>query len=111
MDWQQLFTSFEGRISRQPFWIGTGVLFAVNVAVSLVIGGGFVGAVIGLALIYPSVCVSIKRWHDRGKSGWWVLIALIPVVGWIWTLVECGFLEGVSGANEYGPDPLAGAAV
>jgi uncharacterized membrane protein YhaH (DUF805 family) len=109
MDWQQLFTSLDGRISRQPFWLGTAVLFGVNVAVSLVVRGGFLGAIIGLALIYPSVCVSVKRWHDRGKSGWWVLIALIPVVGWIWTIVECGFLPGTPGANDYGPDPLASA--
>src|SRR5262245_7361723 len=110
MDWQKLFTTFDGRISRQPFWIGGAVLFAINVLVSLVTGGGVLGAVIGLALVYPSVCVAIKRWHDRGKSGLWVLIGLIPVIGWVWTIVECGFLEGTSGANEYGPDPLAGGA-
>ncbi len=107
MDWQQLFTSFDGRITRQPFWIGSLVLVGVNLVAAFVLGGGILGTIISLALIYPSLCVSIKRWHDRGKSGWWVLIALIPVIGWIWTLVECGCLPGTSGANEFGPDPSA----
>jgi uncharacterized membrane protein YhaH (DUF805 family) len=108
MDWQQLLTSFEGRISRQPFWIGSLVVVGANLVVSMLIGG-FIGAIVSVALIYPSVCVAIKRWHDRGKPGWWVLIGLIPVIGWIWTLVECGFLEGDPGDNEYGPNPLASA--
>jgi len=107
MDWQKLFLSLDGRISRQPFWIGSLILVGVNIVASLVFGQGFLAAVAGLALLYPSVCVSVKRWHDRGKSGWWVLIGLIPVIGWIWTLVECGFLPGTSGGNEYGQDPLA----
>ena len=40
--------------------------------------------------------------------GWWVLIGLIPIVGFWWVLIECGFLQGDDGPNEYGPDPLAG---
>jgi uncharacterized membrane protein YhaH (DUF805 family) len=110
MDWQQLFLSFDGRINRQPFWIGSLILLAVNVLVVGVLGQGFLGAVASLALLYPSIAVGMKRWHDRDKSGWWMLIGLIPVIGWIWTLVECGLLEGTAGANSYGPDPLARAA-
>jgi uncharacterized membrane protein YhaH (DUF805 family) len=109
MDWNHLLTSFDGRISRQPFWLGTLALFGANIVVSIVLGGGVLGVILGLVLIYPSLAVSVKRWHDRGKSGWWVLVALIPVIGWIWTLVECGFLEGTKGSNEYGPDPLEGS--
>lgn len=110
MDWQKLLTTLDGRISRQPFWLGTLVLFGVNVVASLVLGGGVLGMIVGLALLYPSICVTAKRWHDRGKSGWWTAIALIPVIGWIWTFVECGCLPGTPGANEYGPDPLASSA-
>ncbi|MFT6862889.1 MAG: uncharacterized membrane protein YhaH (DUF805 family), partial [Akkermansiaceae bacterium] len=47
-----------------------------------------------------------KRWHDRGKSGWMILVNFIPLVGGIWALVECGFLSGTPGPNQYGPDPL-----
>ena len=102
MDWQRLFTSLDGRISRQPFWIGSLVLAAVNLVVSLITGqSSALAIIVALALLYPSVCIAVKRWHDRGKSGWWVLIALIPLIGPIWTLVECGFLPGTPGSNEY----------
>jgi uncharacterized membrane protein YhaH (DUF805 family) len=48
-------------------------------------------------------------WHDRNKSGWWVLIAFVPVIGGLWYLIECGFLPGTTGANNYGADPLTAA--
>ena len=47
-----------------------------------------------------------KRWHDRDKSGWWALLNLIPVIGTLWILIECGFLRGTYGGNRFGPDPL-----
>ncbi len=50
---------------------------------------------------------SVKRAHDRGKSGWWVLIAFIPVAGFIWWLIDLGVFEGQEGDNRYGPDPRA----
>ena len=103
MDWQKLFLSFDGRISRQPFWIGTLILVGVNIVATLVFGEGMLGAVVAVALIYPSVCVSVKRWHDRGKSGWWVLIVLIPVIGWIWALVETRLPAGHLGGQRLRP--------
>jgi len=62
--------------------------------------------VIALVFLYPALAIYTKRWHDRGKSGWWSLILLIPLIGPIWFLVECGCLRGTEGPNEYGPDPL-----
>jgi len=59
----------------------------------------------GLVLAWTHLAVFVKRWHDRDKSGWWVLIVLIPLIGWLWMLIECGFLEGTIGPNKYGPDP------
>lgn len=57
-----------------------------------------------LAVLVPSLAVSVRRLHDVGKSGWFLLIALIPLVGGIWLLVlDC--TEGKRGLNEYGPDP------
>jgi uncharacterized membrane protein YhaH (DUF805 family) len=55
---------------------------------------------------WPSLAIYVKRWHDRGKSGWWVLIVFVPIIGYLWLLIECGFLAGDDGPNEYGPDPL-----
>jgi uncharacterized membrane protein YhaH (DUF805 family) len=54
-----------------------------------------------------SIAVAVKRYHDRNKSGWWVLIVFVPVIGGLWYLIECGFLRGTPGPNNYGPDPLA----
>ena len=48
---------------------------------------------------------SIKRAHDRGKSGWWILITLIPIAGFIWWLIVLGIFDGQKGPNKYGPDP------
>ena len=65
-----------------------------------------VGAVGSLAAAVPMIFVSIKRWHDRNKSGWWVLFALVPIVGSIWVLVETGFPRGTTGSNNFGADPV-----
>jgi len=107
--------SFTGRVPRKVFWI-YGVLM-------LMIGAGIVGGIIGylstvlgdwfallliplyIVVVWISLAIQIKRWHDRDKSGWWVLIALVPLVGPIWQLVECGFLESTPGDNRFGPAP------
>ena len=49
-----------------------------------------------------SLAIQVKRWHDRNKSGWWVLIGLIPLIGGIWALIETGFLAGDDGENRFG---------
>ena len=54
-----------------------------------------------------SLAADVKRYHDVDKSGWWVLILLVPVVGFVWFLIECGFQRGTSGPNRFGPDPLS----
>jgi len=63
-----------------------------------------------LAAIWIGLATQVKRCHDRGFSGWWVLLALIPLVGSIWVLVSLGILEGEDGPNVYGLDPRAGKA-
>jgi uncharacterized membrane protein YhaH (DUF805 family) len=117
MDWKHLFLSFEGRINRAKFWAGVGVLFAVGIVAILIdnllgityspeIPYGIFYTVFGIASIWFGLALYAKRWHDRDKSGWWSLIILIPLVGPIWLLVECGILEGTRGPNRFGPDPL-----
>lgn len=133
MDWKYLFTSFEGRISRQPFWLSVLALFiaqwVIMIIAGMVFGFSMWGGmdpnmtpeqaaamatsgmmpiiIISLLFLYPALAVYAKRWHDRGKSGWWTLILLVPFIGFIWFLVECGFLRGTEGPNQYGGDPLA----
>ena len=61
--------------------------------------------VVGLVLLWPGLAVGVKRCHDRGKSGWWLLLLFIPLIGFIWWLIDLGMLEGTPGPNAYGPSP------
>jgi hypothetical protein len=56
--------------------------------------------------LWLALAMQVKRWHDRGKSGWMILIHLIPIVGTVWSMAELGFFPGTIGANRYGEDPL-----
>ena len=62
--------------------------------------------IILVVVTWVSLAVSVKRWHDRDKSGWMVLIGFIPIIGAIWTLVELGFIRGTVGPNRFGDDPV-----
>jgi uncharacterized membrane protein YhaH (DUF805 family) len=113
-DLKALYTSYSGRISRKVFWIYGVLLMMVGALVVF----GIIGAVysasetLGLILAVPayiamlwvSFAMQVKRWHDRNKSGWWVLIGFIPVIGGIWALIETGFLRGTVGPNRFGDD-------
>ncbi|SJZ94629.1 DUF805 domain-containing protein [Consotaella salsifontis] len=109
---RELLLSFEGRINRRRFWLAAiSVLiaaFVVAVAVAPMPKrvGQVVALVAALGALYPLAAISAKRFHDRGKSGWWATIGFVPVVGAIWVIVENGFLAGTPGPNRYGPDPL-----
>jgi uncharacterized membrane protein YhaH (DUF805 family) len=104
--------SFQGRVGRQQFWLTSLALIAVVVVLEFLVRGarGSPVALMFLVLMVPlvwiSLAVGIKRWHDRDKSGWWILINLLPFIGGIWALVENGFLKGTSGQNRFGADPV-----
>jgi len=107
IDFKYLFTTAEGRISRQQWWIGVGILFVISLVSSMLFGSdGMVSAIIGILMLIAGIMLHIKRCHDRGKSGCWCLLLLIPVVGFIWAVIDLGILPGTVGPNEYGPDPL-----
>jgi uncharacterized membrane protein YhaH (DUF805 family) len=108
-----LLFSFQGRISRKPYWLAVAVFIAVQIVASLldlILSGsanGILSMVASLVVLVASIAVSVKRWHDRDKSGWWYLIIFVPLIGWVWSVVENGFLRGTEGPNRFGPDPLA----
>ncbi len=109
MDLQQLFLKLDGRIGRRTYWLkGVLVFFIIGFVAGLIDkyagGKNILNTIVSLLLIWPGIAMQVKRWHDRDKSGWWVLINLIPVVGWIWSLIELGFLKGTEGANKYGAE-------
>ena len=60
-------------------------------------------------MLLVTYTVVAKRLHDRGRSGWWQWLVLVPVLGWTWLLVELYILPGSPGANRYGPHPTFGA--
>jgi uncharacterized membrane protein YhaH (DUF805 family) len=121
---QKLLFSFEGRINRAKFWL---VLIGISFVELIVVGAtggsaylyadsradmesmgsaGFIPLVVFIPLLWIGLAVHVKRWHDRDKSGWWILINLVPVIGGLWSLIETGFLPGTRGPNRFGPDPL-----
>ncbi|MCR9139636.1 MAG: DUF805 domain-containing protein [Alphaproteobacteria bacterium] len=104
-----------GRMNRLEWWAGTlcSTVLCIIVAVAAGYGGdpesmpaSLAVIVLGVtaAMMWFNVCITIQRFHDRNKSGLWFFIGLIPVIGSLWILIECGFLRGSSGPNEYG-DP------
>ncbi|RSK50923.1 DUF805 domain-containing protein [Hymenobacter rigui] len=111
---------FRGRARRKEYWMFVlfNLIFAVaaivldNVLGTAMDGIGY-GAIYGLytlAMLIPSLAVAVRRLHDINKSGWWLLITFLPLVGGIWLLVLL-VTEGTRGENQYGPDPKAGEAV
>jgi len=112
MSFGKLYFSFEGRINRQTYWVN-GVLvflvigFVVGLLDSILQAEGVLIILLQIAVIWPGLAIQAKRWHDRDKSAWWTLITFIPIVGWIWILIELGFLEGTKSENRFGPDTSA----
>jgi uncharacterized membrane protein YhaH (DUF805 family) len=121
-----LLFGFQGRTNRAKFWLVAIALLVIEAIVLGIIGGsaamsddpqqavaslgpvaGIVLVILGLAVTWITIAVGIKRFHDRNKSGVWILIIFVPVIGGLWYLIECGFLRGTPGPNDYGPDPLA----
>ena len=106
IDFKYLFTSAEGRIKRQQWWIGVGILFVAGIIARILFGHeGLVAFVIGILMLIAGIMLHIKRCHDRDKSGWWCLLLIIPVVGVIWAVIDLGILEGSKGDNRFGPEP------
>ncbi|WP_327382216.1 DUF805 domain-containing protein [Streptomyces sp. NBC_01207] len=104
---------FSGRARRQEYWMF--FLFNLAAAIILLILDGVLGtspllySLYLLAILLPALGVTIRRLHDTGKSGWWIFIVLVPVVGFIWFIVLLA-TAGQTQPNEYGADPKAYAA-
>ena len=126
LDWTELFFSSAGRLSRRPFLISGAVLLMtawLYEAISSPAVRWVTGWVVYPFLLYCGVSIIAKRWHDRGRSGWWAAPVLIAVLAmWnpaapgflkalfsfllIWAAVELGAMPGEQGANRFGPNPL-----
>ncbi|MCR8666505.1 DUF805 domain-containing protein [Aestuariibaculum sp. M13] len=108
------YANFDGRARRKEYWMFTLInslilfgLIAISVAITLTSDAfGFLSLyfIYILAMIIPSLAVSVRRLHDIGKSGWYYLVAFIPFIGTFWLLFLL-ITEGEKGSNTYGPDP------
>lgn len=101
------YATFSGRARRMEYWmfslavfIGS-LLFAV---VDVAFGTAVLGIVFALAILLPALAVTVRRLHDTGRSGWWLLIALVPFAGPI-VLLVFACLDSEPGENQYGPNP------
>jgi uncharacterized membrane protein YhaH (DUF805 family) len=116
--------SFSGRINRKTYWL-TGIIgtLLVQIIYEFLIGMVLLGvtyvapmgetiiSILALATLFPllvfmiwaSIAISLKRLHDRNRSGWFFLIFLIPIIGMFWLMIEIAFLRGTQGVNRFGP--------
>jgi uncharacterized membrane protein YhaH (DUF805 family) len=106
------YTKFDGRASRPAFWWWT--LFALLVGIGASIVDAIIGAQIftiiaSLGLLLPNISVAIRRLHDTDHTGWWILIGLIPLIGFIVLLIFY-VQKSDQGDNSYGPPMAEGVA-
>ncbi len=108
------YVGFSGRARRKEYWFFVLINFLITIALAFVdgivgsfdpqTGFGALSGIYSLAVFIPTFAVTVRRLHDTSRTGWWLLIAFIPLIGAIVLLVFM-FLDSTSGTNEYGPDP------
>lgn len=112
----QKYAVFSGRSRRKEFWMFVLFTFIVEIVLAIIdaiigtyntaIGMGLLSGLFYLAILVPSIALNTRRLHDIGKSGWFQLLFIIPIVGfilWIIWMVR----DGDHGVNQYGPSPKA----
>ncbi|MFT5724918.1 MAG: uncharacterized membrane protein YhaH (DUF805 family) [Bacteroidia bacterium] len=111
------YAGFDGRARRKEYWMFVLINFIISIVLyAIMIGGATSGSaalasigsvlygVYALGVLIPSLAVGVRRLHDIGKSGWMILVGLIPFVGIIWLIVLLA-TDSTPGSNEYGPNP------
>jgi uncharacterized membrane protein YhaH (DUF805 family) len=110
----QKYAVFSGRARRAEYWIFTlvnliisAVLYGIDSALGM---GGILSGVYGLAVLIPGLAVGARRLHDTNRSGWWLLIGIIPIIGAV-ILIIFFIQDSQPGPNQYGPNPKEGPGV
>lgn len=103
---------FAGRARRMEFWMFLLINFIVSIiltCIDIFVGTAVLGMIYSLAVLIPSLAVTVRRLHDIDRTGWWVLIALVPVIGAI-VLLVFAVLDGTPGSNRFGDNPKGSEA-
>ena len=103
------YADFNGRAHRTEFWMFVLIHFIILIVLAVVdsmITGGIIYALYALAVLLPYLAVAVRRLHDTGRSGWWLLIGLIPLIGTI-ILIVFWVADSQPGDNAFGPNPKA----
>ena len=105
---------FSGRSRRKEYWYFVLFVVIVSIVLSLIdslsgtyhseSGTGLLSGIFSLAILIPSIAVSVRRLHDMDRTGWWVLISLVPLIGWI-VLLVFHVQDSTPGTNRHGPNP------
>jgi len=124
MEWylkvmKENYSNFNGRARRKEYWM-FGLFYIIVIIIAMILDGalgtgfdmgygvtapyGWIYLLAGLIHLIPSLGVSVRRMHDIGKSGWFLLVSLIPIIGGIWLLILL-CTDGESGDNTYGSNP------
>lgn len=117
MDWYlhvlKNYALFTGRARRKEYWmfmlVSILIILALELVESVLGTGGVIGMLYSLVILLPSIAVAIRRLHDTNRSGWWLLISLVPVIGGL-VLLFFMIQDGTPGQNQYGPNPKETAA-
>jgi uncharacterized membrane protein YhaH (DUF805 family) len=107
------YVNFSGRACRSEYWYW--ILFIliaeiVTGTIDAVLDIRLVTSIFGLVTLLPSITIAIRRLHDLDRTGWWILLGFIPLIGWIILLIWY-VTKGTDGPNRFGPDPLATLAI
>lgn len=104
------YADFSGRARRTEYWMFFLFNFIIGIVMSVVdyvlSSPGIVGLIFALAILIPSIAVGVRRLHDTDRSGWWLLILLIPIIGTI-ALIIFLLLDSSPGDNRFGTNPKA----
>ena len=104
------YVNFSGRARRSAYWYWALYVLLVTIAANIIdaVAGTvpILSLVVGLGLFLPNLAVSIRRLHDTGRSGWWILIGLIPLIGFI-VLIVFYVQDSDPTENQFGPSPKA----
>lgn len=102
--------STSGRVNRRPYFFGAMAAAVVLKGYELVPPEFDLYCIpVVLVAFYVAVALGIKRCHDRGRTGWFMLVNFIPLLNF-WPMIELTFFKGTEGENKYGPDPLSPSA-